>query len=78
MKTIYFISNINPELFPNNTRSKFQNYIDINILNNLPSGSIEVALKSITFDNTVNGEVKDVVLGLQSDIIHPIGTMKYQ
>ena len=72
MKTIYFISNINPELFPNNTRSKFQNYIDINILNNLPSGSIEVALKSITFDNTVNGEVKDVVLGLQSDIIHPI------
>ena len=52
MRTIYFISNMHMSLFPNNTRSDFQTYMSEEVLNYIPEGAIEVAVKSITFDNS--------------------------
>ena len=39
------------DLFPNNTRTKFDQYIDINDLNYIKD-DIEVAISKISFDNT--------------------------
>ena len=52
MRTIYFISNMHMSLFPKNTRSNFQTYMSEEVLNYIPEGAIEVAVKSITFDNS--------------------------
>ena len=51
MKNIFYSSNANKELFSDNTRSHFNSYIDISDLNYLHD-DIEVAIKSIAFDNT--------------------------
>ena len=40
--------------FPKNSRSKFKSYIDINHLNNIPDQNIEVAVKSVMYDNGVS------------------------
>ena len=71
MKTIYYISNINNNLFPDNSRSNFRNHINIADLDHLPSGRIEVALKSITFDNTRISYQLEEVLGLVTNVIEP-------
>ena len=53
MKNIFYCSNANKELFSDNTRSSFNSYIDINDLNYLNGeDDIEVAIKSIVFNNT--------------------------
>jgi len=53
MKNIFYCSNANKELFSDNTRSSFNSYIDINNLNYLNGeDDIEVAIKSIVFNNT--------------------------
>ena len=44
MKNIFYCSNAQGEMFPQNTRSKFDNYIDINHLSYLPSHDIEAAI----------------------------------
>ncbi len=51
MKNIFYCSNAQSDIFPHNTRSKFNNYVDINHLNYLPTGNIEAAIKAIIFDN---------------------------
>ena len=51
MKNIFYTSNANKDLFIDNTRSDFNSYIDINDLNYIHY-DVEVAIKSIAFDNT--------------------------
>ena len=57
IKNIYFSSNTQSELFPSNTRSKFSTYNDIDHLNYLPDGEIDIAVKSIAFDNKLNQRI---------------------
>ena len=40
--------------FPENTRSKFKSYIDVNHLKNIPEQNIEVAVKSVMYENRVS------------------------
>ena len=69
MKNIFYCSNAQGEMFPKNTRSKFDNYIDINHLSYLPSHDIEAAIKSITFDNKREEKLlKEHVIGVRSNI----------
>ena len=49
-KNIFYISNTQPELFPQNSRTKFDQYIDINELDYIKYNDLEVAVKSISFD----------------------------
>ena len=51
MKSIFYCSNTQSDIFPQNTRSDFESYIDINDLSYLPDIDIEGAIKAITFDN---------------------------
>ena len=48
MKNIFYCSSVQTQLFKFNTRSNFKNYIDINKLDYLPEGEIEVPNKEIT------------------------------
>lgn len=48
---IYYASNAQPDIFNQNTRSKFENNIQKENLNYIPDDDLEVAIKSITFDN---------------------------
>ena len=50
MRTVYYASNMQSDLFPHNSRSKFETYIHNQDLSYIPSGDIEVAVKSITLD----------------------------
>ena len=50
MKNLIYCSNVQNDIFKFNTRSMFQNYIDIDNLEYLPEGDIEVAVKKIIFD----------------------------
>ena len=50
MKNIFYCSSVQTQLFKFNTRSNFKNYIDIDNLDYLPEGEIEVAVKKIIFD----------------------------
>ena len=45
MKNLIYCSSVQKELFTSNTRSLFQNYIDIDNLDHLRKGKIEVAVK---------------------------------
>lgn len=51
MKNIFYASNAQPIIFPQNSRVEFSNYIDLQDLNYITHENIEVAVKSITFDN---------------------------
>ena len=51
MKNIFYVSNVQSHLFSQNTRSKFENYINFQDLNYIDEENIEVAIKSISFDN---------------------------
>ena len=51
MKNIFYCSHMQMGLFPNNTRSRFESFININDLDYLPDHNIEAAIKSITFHN---------------------------
>ena len=48
---IYYASNAQPDIFSQNTRSKFENNIQKEHLDYIPDDDLEVAIKSITFDN---------------------------
>ena len=48
---IYYASNAQPHIFSQNTRSKFENNIQKEHLDYIPDDDLEVAIKSITFDN---------------------------
>ena len=50
-RNIFYASNVQTDLFPNNTRTKFDQYIDINDLNYIKD-DIDVAISKISFDNT--------------------------
>ena len=57
MKNIFYVSNDHSHLFSQNTRSKFENYIDFQDLNYIDEENIEVGIKSISFDNNQNFKV---------------------
>ena len=42
MKNIFYVSNVQSLLFPQNTRSKFENYIDFQDLNYINEENIEI------------------------------------
>ena len=51
-RNIFYISNVQSELFPYNIRTKFDQYIDVNNLNYIKQdNNIEVAVKAISFDH---------------------------
>ena len=52
MKNIFYTSNADKDLFIDDTRSDFNSYIDINDLDYIDDGDVEVGIKSIAFDNT--------------------------
>ena len=54
MKNIFYVSNVQSHLFSQNTRSKFENYIDFQDLNYIDEENIEIGIKSISFDNNQN------------------------
>ena len=59
MKSIYYASNMQSHLFPGNTRSKFNCYINPQDLNYISKNEdIEFAVKSITIDHDINGDRK--------------------
>ena len=62
MKNIIYCSNVQKHLFKLNTRSYFKNYIDIDNLDYLPDGDIEVAVKKIIFDIDVKLEHKTALI----------------
>ena len=51
-RNIFYASNTQSELFPYNTRTQFNQYIDVHNLDYIKQDDIEVAIKSIAFDNT--------------------------
>jgi hypothetical protein len=51
-RNIFYASNTQSEIFPYNTRTKFDQYIDVHNLDYIKHDDIEVAIKSIAFDNT--------------------------
>ena len=69
MKNIFYCSNAHQDIFKNNTRSKFECYIDINDLDYISDNYIEAAIKSITYDNKRDEKsLKDQVLAIRSNI----------
>lgn len=59
-------------LFPKNTRSRFESFININDLDYLPEYNIEAAIKSITFDNRRDAhQLKDEILAVRSNVTKP-------
>ena len=50
MKNIFYSSNTQNDIFPANTRTSFDSYIDDSDLNYIPDKHLLAALKSITFD----------------------------
>ena len=50
-RNIFYASNTQSQLFPLNTRTQFNQYIDIHHLDYIKENEIEVAVKSIAFDN---------------------------
>ena len=83
IKNIYFSSNTQSDLFPSNSRSKFSTYNDIDHLNYLPDGEIDIAVKSIAFDNKLdrrilaqNTQVPDIVI-LKEYNVENFDALKY-
>ena len=70
MKTVYYASNMQSDLFPYNSRSKFESYIHHQHLNYIPSGDIEVGIKSITFDYDLRVKTSKT-LALKSNLSYP-------
>ena len=69
MKNIFYCSSVQKDIYAFNTRSMFQNYIDIDNLQYLPDGEIEVAVKEIIVDaHTLTSLNNNKVLALRSNI----------
>ena len=67
MKNLIYCSNVQKDIFKFNTRSMFQNYIDIDNLEYLPEGDIEVAVKKIIFDTEATVNYENSVIFLMRD-----------
>ena len=67
MKNIFYCSSVQKDIFSDNARSKFKNYIDIDNLRYLPKGPIEVAVKRIMFDSS-DIDSSQGTLALKSDL----------
>ena len=50
-RNIFYASNTQSEIFPYNTRTQFNQYVDVHNLDYIKQDDIEVAIKSIAFDN---------------------------
>ena len=61
MKNLIYCSSVQKELFTFNTRSLFQNYINIDNLEYLPRDEIEVAVKKIIFDTDITTNHKKII-----------------
>ena len=73
MKNIFYCSNTQQDLFPANTRSSFESFIDINDLDYLANDNIEAGVKSITFNNKRGeNQLIDEILVLRSNVTRPI------
>ena len=68
MRTIFYASNMQSSLFPSNTRSNFETYIHPRDLSYISNEEIEVAIKSITFDNNFESFFPDVTLALKTNL----------
>ena len=64
--SIYFSSTAQGDIFPNNTRSNFEN--SLNNLDHIKDENLEVAIRSITFDNSIES-VKIVTSVRSPDLI---------
>ena len=79
MNNIFFCSNVQLQTFKFNTRSNFKNYIDIDNLDYLPDGDIEVAIKRIIFDIDVKINHKNALIygGTRKIYKYKFNSMKY-
>ena len=69
MRTIFFASNMQNDLFPGNTRTSFETFTNTRDLSYIASGDIELAIKSITFDNTrEDTSTKEGCLALKTNL----------
>ena len=71
MRNIYYISNINDDCHPNNTRTEFTTVLQPSTLEYLPLGDLECAVKSVTINTTRDHTQphKYQCLGLKSNLI---------
>ena len=49
-RNIFYVSNTQSDYFPKNSRTKFDQYIDVNDLDYIKYDNIDVGVKSISFD----------------------------
>ena len=70
MKNIFYCSNAHEDIFNNNTRSNFNSYFDIHHLEYLHDDDIEVAIKSITYDDKTT-------ITIQKDYMKPNVVIKH-
>ena len=77
MKNLIYCSNAQKDIFEFNTRSRFENYIDIDNLEYLPDGDIEVGVKKIIFDTdtTINYE-KSLIFFNERTTENPVYALK--
>ena len=68
MRTIFYASNMQSLLFPSNSRSNFETYIHPQDLSYISNKDVEVAIKSITFDNNFESYFSDVTLALKTSL----------
>ena len=70
MKTVYYVSNRYSHLFPDNGRSRFVTWTLEELLDYVGKDPLEVAVKSITFDNSrADGAQPEETLALSSNLI---------
>ena len=70
MRSIYYASNMHSRLFPENSRSKFETFTNQTDLDYIALGDIEVAIKSITFDNSRESPLDGAqILALKTNLV---------
>ena len=78
MKNIFYCSNAHDDIFTHNTRSNFHSYFDIHELDYLHDDDIEVAIKSITYDDKTSVRMQKDYLKPNIVIKHGIDTSAYE
>ena len=77
MKNIFYCSNAHEDIFNNNTRSNFNSYFDIHHLEYLHDDDIEVAIKSITYDDKTTITIQKDYMKPNIVIKHAIDNSSY-
>ena len=75
MKSIYYLSNANRNLYPNNSSAQFSTLIQQQYLDLLPDGEIEAAVTLVSFDNireSDSNEKRDERLALRSNLTNNV------